>query len=775
MSNDWRFQGSPHVAKGGLRSYAGAQLRCKTLTGETIALGSLCVASNSIQPPLSMQQQGVLVKFADIVVSELVNHSREARKRQRLHMVNILAECRTENLKDTEIQILDIIQQVYPAASVSVQESMDGTILLTRDSSITSINFGDVQDGLWEDVEVIESLIQTQNHSKLETRHVVRAIVCPFRTYLGTRYLVLASNEIQRVFDDVDAGFLESCALLLRQAIQEDRLKEALTAKETFLRGVTHQLRTPIHGVLGSCDLLAEELASHGGLDDATGLSPAPKALTALKTIRDSGRELMSTVNNILRMNRWASGIERSPGPTQLRTLGGLEKDIMYDIYQMLPEHHLSKITIFFENRLPEGTIEVDITLLKECVQALVLNALQFTDGGMVTTCMSMQKSHLVFDILDTGCGIAEADRERIFEAYEKASPYTRGAGLGLTLASSIAKAMDGQVTLVASSHQIGSSGSHFRAEFNSPHFASPTPARLLPALPPNIPPVFHIIPTGVERKGLIPHLANYLGYRGVREVDSPQGALVIVTYTPDADDFQRIIESFNPGQIAMCLLPADVTCSLPRGETNIMMFSGPFITSRLEEILEEVDTLYKRLLPETARTKIPINQKPRESHAATMKTIQNRILQPVALLVDDNNVNLRILRMYCEKRHIPYVTAVDGLEAVDEFNASLKDGKRVNVILMDLQMPVCDGVEATQQIRAIEKEMGLEKSHIFMVTGQDSVSDKSRAFDAGADEYYVKPVSVRSLDRGIGERFPAFKESVAGSTPKRRGQADGM
>lgn len=769
LSNDWRFKSSPHVAKGGLRSYAGTPLRCKTLTGEEIALGSLCVASNSVKPALSLHHQAILVRFADIVVSELVNHSREARKRQRLHMANMLAECRTDNPRDTEVQILDILQRVYPAASVSVQQPIDGSIFL---SDTSSIRFEDVQDGLWEDVEAIEALIQTQNHARLETPHVVRAIISPFVTYLGTRYLVLTSNEVQHVFDDVDAGFVESCALLLRHTIQEDRLRDALSAKETFLRGVTHQLRTPIHGILGSCDLLAEELASHGMLGGAPERPTAPTAWSALKTIRDSGRELMSTINNILKMNRWAGGIERSPGPTQLDALGQIEKDIMYDVHQLLPEHHLSKITIFFENCLPEGTIEVDITLLKECIQALILNALQFTDRGMVTTCMSMQNSHLVFDILDTGCGIAEADNERIFEAYEKASPYTRGAGLGLTLASSIAKAMDGQVVLVASSQEPGKRGSHFRAEFNRPRFAfPPTPARPLQAILPEMPTVFHVVPACAQLEGLSFRLANYLEYRGVRPVDSPKGALIILTYTTAREEFLRLIESVEPGQIAICLLPADVTVSVPVDKSNIKLFSGPFLSPRLDEILREVNTTHKRLISESAPGKLLVEPSPSGSPAAAIEAAHGagEMLpvgpQPMALLVDDNAVNLRILRMYCNKRHIPYVAAIDGREAVDRFKASLEGGKRVNVILMDLQMPVCDGVEATKHIRAIEQERGLERSHIFMVTGQDSVGDKSRSFNAGADEYYVKPVSVRSLDRGIGARFPAFEESVAGST----------
>lgn len=322
MESDWRFKNSPHVARGGLRSYAGTQLRLKAHNGEEISLGSLCVASSSKKPPLSAAQQDVLVRFADMVASELVSQSREARKRHRLYVAQLLGECRADSPKDAEEKVLHIIRVVYPDASVEIRESNDGVLDFPDGSSI---RLDDIHgDGLWEDVGLIESLIQTANHNKLETEQTVRAIVHPCRTYLGTRYIVLASSVVQYVFDDVDTEFVENCAKLLRQVTQEYRLKEALKAKEIFSRGITHQLRTPIHGILGSCDLLAEELAALKVVDGAAEEGDSPMSFSALNTIRDSGRELMSTINNILKMNRWAYS-EGSPGLARLRALNQIE------------------------------------------------------------------------------------------------------------------------------------------------------------------------------------------------------------------------------------------------------------------------------------------------------------------------------------------------------------------------------------------------------------------------------------------------------------------
>jgi CheY-like chemotaxis protein len=75
----------------------------------------------------------------------------------------------------------------------------------------------------------------------------------------------------------------------------------------------------------------------------------------------------------------------------------------------------------------------------------------------------------------------------------------------------------------------------------------------------------------------------------------------------------------------------------------------------------------------------------------------------------------------------------------------------------MDLQMPICGGIEATQQIRALEESKNWRKSFLFVMTGQDSPADRDAAEEAGADEYFVKPVIIKQLDRVITQYFPAF------------------
>ncbi|KUI71466.1 Sensor protein GacS [Cytospora mali] len=729
MASDWRFKQMPCV-EDGLRSYAGAQLRCKAPSGDVFALGSLCVASVSEHPPLTPAQQTALVRFADLLSADIINHSREKRRRQRHYMDQLLAERRTDDLDNNENRILDLIREVYPAASVGIHESFDGTLSLPNHTPIDII---DVTEGLWEDTEYIDELIRTQNNTKLESSRTVRAIIFPCQTYPSVRYLVVASNQVQLVFDDVDSCFVDKCAVSLTKVIQEASLRDALKAKDQFLRGVTHQLRTPIHGILGSCELLAEELSNRKVLKDgpdAPGIPPS----SIINTIRDSGRELMSTVNNMLKLNRFIHQAEigLSRMTFGLQTLSHIEADILYEVHQAIPEHELSNIPIIFENRLSsdDSLTTMDVSLLKECIQSLILNALFYTKEGAVIIVItaSPDRSRLTFDVLDTGCGIAKANQTRIFEPFEKVDAFSRGAGLGLTLAARIASLMGGNVTLVASSQDPNHHGSHFRAEFYRPSLAcaieriTPSEASLR-----HIPRTFHVIRAPGQRPELVTHFANNLEHRGFSQVDTPKASFAIVTYTSDTVAFQKLIKA---------------------------------------EILAEVDRAYQDFdnAVYSRHTATPRASDDDFCMISKLSLIPSPTeIEPVALLVDDNVVNLRILRMYCEKRHIPYSTAVNGQEAVEQFSASVKTGRPINLILMDLQMPVLDGIGATQHIREIEMSSvpGLSPSHIFMITGQDSAEDKTRSFAAGADEFYVKPTGIRTLDRGIGKHFPKFAEEV--------------
>lgn len=764
MVDDWRFQNSPAVEISGLRAYAGTQLRCKVNIGEDITLGSLCIASSSASEPLSQSKQLALTRFADMLSQEIVKWFRMKRQKQRHHMSELISEIQVQsNSPNIEEIVLDTIRQIYPHARVTSQSADCESILVRGRPPVPVEAF---KDGLWEDSQFLDSLLLTENHVKLQSSQCVRAIIGQYgRDAPQPRYITVDSTNVRLVFDDVDAWFVEKASLMLCNILQKQALEEALNAKETFLRGITHQLRTPIHGVLGSCELLAEEFDSRdlvdtlGKLKNEKLTSLRAKSSSIISTINSSGRDLMSTVNNIIALNRWAE-ISASPPVLAPYNMYQLESDINAHILQIVPPTQLIQTSVFFDNDLPTdaGMIITNSALLLECLRSLILNAIQFTECGNVTIRFSTAADYSVLkiDVMDTGCGIAFEDQERIFEPYEKCDTLTRGAGLGLTLAARIASALKGTVSLISSTK---GKGSHFRVDLHDPGFTCSWPCKK-PTKRIHMVKTFNDPSPNKDSSVLLQHFAQYLERHGLVSTSYTEASLILAPDFCDTLKLKELLERCGPEQLVICLAASEASLSRLDDvykHSKCLIFIGPFFTKTLDDMLRQIDERHKSLMtkkhPPLHRHDTPVTLNV-PLHPPKIADKDLHITPPArALLVDDNPVNIRIMRMYCEKRHIPYVLAEDGFEAIAAYEKSLHETP-INLILMDLQMPNCDGVDAIAAIRKIEEKSSLSRSTIFMVTGQDSENDKKRSFIAGADEFYVKPVGLKMLDKAIGKYF---------------------
>lgn len=777
MSKDWRFRESPHVEIGGLRSYAGTQLRLMADHGEEISLGSLCVASDSPQPPLSSLQRDLLVRFAELISSTIASHTRQRRLKKREEMGNLLSALQTAFKSENETRVVEVVRQAYPEAQVSLQVSADGTLLLEGQHTLS---FSEVTEGLWEDTRFIESTIRNSNYARLISDHAVRAVIA--RCGSSDKYLVVATRDVHNVFDDYDAWYVSKSASMIADALQGRLLQQALEAKETFLRGMTHQLRTPIHGILGSVELLAEELATRRTVDsgyastDGSPINTSPAACIA--TIRNSGKELMTTVNNILKHNTWTDALKQNlPKPYDLRNLEG---DILPEVLALLPLEQLHGVSIDFRSELPDShfVFITDAQLLKDCVQAVVLNAAQAVLGSpsgviSVTVRATTDLSWLMIDVVDNGRGINIRDQERIFEPYEKVDSHRLGAGLGLTLARKIASILGGSVTLLSSA--LGS-GSHFRVEFKNPTIIAPSNGTPKPALSlEHLPRSFADVRCAGARSHFVDHIAEYLTMQGFQPCELADAGLVI-TNTSTEETITELRAANPKAAIVEC--DPVIRFKHNENESSLIPVVGPLHTEKLVGILQKADRLYKSLSHVVAKTQVPTTIVNRaatktppkgvlspsilkvadielEDASSTCRMNQTSPPKPLkALLVDDNVINLRVLQMFCHKRRIPYVTAQDGNQAIGQYKQAVEAQQPFTLVLMDLQMPRCDGIQATGEIRAFETQHYLESSSIFMVTGQDSPKDKTNSRNAGADEFLVKPIGPKELDKYIAYYF---------------------
>ncbi|KAH8691406.1 hypothetical protein BGW36DRAFT_431954 [Talaromyces proteolyticus] len=155
-------------------------------------------------------------------------------------------------------------------------------------------------------------------------------------------------------------------------------------------------------------------------------------------------------------------------------------------------------------------------------------------------------------------------------------------------------------------------------------------------------------------------------------------------------------------------------------------------VNSRIDPTVPPIYQL-NPVAPVEARVLIPV---------FTALTTSSR---PTALLIDNNVINLRIMQRYCNKRGLPYSYITNGIQAVDictqhQLLAAAGEGAAIQLILVDLQMPVCGGIESIRQIRWLKKQNKWKKSILFIMIDQDSLTDRMAVDGAGADENFVKP-----------------------------------
>ncbi|QIW98696.1 hypothetical protein AMS68_004214 [Peltaster fructicola] len=727
MSQDWRFECAPCVSKSGLGAYAGAPLRVRISDDQDVALGSLCVASVTANKHLSDDQLDLLSKFADMLTVDIVTASRQRRLMQQTQNDSLLKDAiaRLHTSLD-EASVIAMLEQVFPLAQISIVPVKHGVVQLQG-----RYLPHECRTQCWEDHDYINDFIHNQNHmqSKLAT-HPIRAIIGDILGF--DRAVIVATNDISHIFDDTDTRFVTSCTLLLR-SLAKKSLQEALLAREHFMRGVTHHLRTPIHGILGSAELLQQGLTED---DDKHAM------LANVEMVKESGKELMRFVNSMIRYNHWFEPVSTTQSIMDLDTL---ESQILQDIPGAVMRAQVRHTCVYFERKLPQNVSLVlhDESLIIDCLQPLVLNALQHTAQGSIVITYSATPDFMtiIFDIQDTGQGIAPKDQQRIFDSYEKVDVDKEGSGLGLTLARKVAHSIGGTVTLVSSEPGRGFA---FPCYLTWTSFACPKATTTIGPDLDALPKRFCVLG---ERTGHVLSFVRLLLAHGLEEVASSRDALAIITYNRNVDEYHTQLGRAGDAMATFSLVPNKADTSAAQASfPATLFFPCPFTSPRLLEILIAVNDVCRNQQPSAI---IPTNLSTQDSKLSRL---------PHCLLVDDNPINLRILCVFCKRRSFSYCQAVDGLQAIEQYKHAAKE-KPVALILLDLQMPNCDGIQACKSIREFEVQHNTPRAVIIIVTGQDTPKDRRDAASAGADDYFVKPLAMKKLDVAISRHLEKLSQ----------------
>jgi len=557
----------------------------------------------------------------------------------------------------------------------------------------------------------------------------------------------------QAIFWDVTERQMAVEALLKAKEAAE----EANRAKSEFLANMSHEIRTPLNAVIGMAELLLD-----------TSLTQTQRDY--LKMVHESGESLLSVINDILDFSKIEAGkLDLVSKPFDLRETVG---DMMKPLGVRAGGNGL-ELTCHFESDVP-AVIEGDPHRLRQIVVNLVGNAIKFTEQGEIGFDVSVESTseghvELHFQIRDTGIGIAEKKLGTIFEAFEQAdSGSTRqygGTGLGLAICARLVDLMGGKIW-VESQVGVGSTF-HFTAPFPVTRADRVTHPRAAARIQGTR---VLIVDDNATNRTILDEIVRSWGMRTQLAGDAEEGLMLLKEAYSVGDPHSLLLTDVEmPGKDGIDLIAA--MREIPNlEETLVIVLSSserPTTRRRCEDLRISsflMKPVKQSELFDAIIVALGVATPEDENEVKSLGSLP--AIRPLkVLLAEDNRANQRLAMALLEKWGHEVTLAESGTQAVDYWERNPFD-----LIVMDVQMPEMDGLQATQEIREREKERGGHVPIIAM-TAHALSGDREKCLDAGMDGYTSKPLRIQELHQAIAEFFDAqppttqdekVKESVA-------------
>ena len=503
-------------------------------------------------------------------------------------------------------------------------------------------------------------------------------------------------------------------------------LARAARLKDEFLASMSHELRTPLYGVLSMSEAMLEHV--YGPV--------SPRQASALEDIATSGRHLMVLINDILDVAKIDAGkLSYEPGPVDVAAV------CEASIRLIRESAHKMKLQVFLDVDSSIKVIETDEKRIKQILVNLLSNAVKFTPmGGSLglEVVGDSTRRIIALTVWDTGIGIQEADLGRIFEPFTQVdSGLARqfaGTGLGLSLV----RKMTGLLGGVVSVRSEPGRGSRFTIELpwkRLEHEQSPDQSAGAPAADANLAAAMRVeslashqvISAALAELG-IQSMVYPCSLEALPRIRSLQPALIVIEDLPGdpvpTELLRRLTSDPDPVLlgIPVLLISGDIEPRGFGGREGVLRLSPPVTRETLQSALGGV-------FPTTSGERLAMILVPGSPACEP---------GPLVLLAEDNEVNARSVVDFLQTKGMRPVLASDGDEAVRKAL-----DLRPRVILMDIQMPGRDGLEAIRVIKSNRTTMGIP---IVALTALAMPGDRERCFEAGADAYLSKPVVLRDL-----------------------------